>query len=34
MEDDKAYLIDVKKEKALAKDPNYKRNDIPANFIF
>ena len=25
VEDDKAYLIDVKKEKALAKDPNYKR---------
>jgi len=25
IEDDKAYLIDVKKEKALAKDPNYKR---------
>ena len=23
--DDKAYLIDVKKEKALAKDPNYSR---------
>ena len=25
IEDDKAYLIDVKKEKALSKDPNYKR---------
>ena len=25
VEDDKAYLIDVKKEKALAKDPNYER---------
>ena len=25
VEDDKAYLIDVKKEKALAKDPNHKR---------
>ena len=25
VEDDKAYLIDVKKEKALAKDPDYKR---------
>ena len=25
IEDDKAYLIDVKKQKALAKDPNYKR---------
>ena len=25
VEDDKAYLIDVKKEKALAKDPNYNR---------
>ena len=25
VEDDKAYLIDVKKEKALAKAPNYKR---------
>ena len=25
IEDDKAYLIDVKKQKALAKDPSYKR---------
>ena len=25
IEDDKAYLIDVKKEKSLSKDPNYKR---------
>ena len=25
IEDDKAYLIDVKKQKALAKDPNHKR---------
>ncbi len=25
VEDDKAYLIDVKKEKALSKDPNHKR---------
>ena len=25
VEDDKAYLIDVKKEKTLAKDPNHKR---------
>ena len=25
VEDDKAYLIDVKKEKVLSKDPNYKR---------
>ena len=25
VEDDKAYLIDVKKEKSLAKDPNHKR---------
>jgi len=25
VEDDKAYLIDVKKQKALAKDPNYMR---------
>jgi len=25
IEDDKAYLIDVKKEKALSKDPNYER---------
>ena len=25
VEDDNAYLIDVKKEKALAKDPNYSR---------
>ena len=25
IEDDKAYLIDVKKEKALSKNPNYKR---------
>ena len=25
VEDDKAYLIDVKKEKALAKDPNHQR---------
>ena len=25
IEDDKAYLIDVKKQKALAKDPNYMR---------
>ena len=25
IEDDKAYLIDVKKQKALAKDPTYKR---------
>ena len=26
IEDDKAYLIDVKKQKALAKDPSHKRN--------
>lgn len=25
VEDDEAYLIDIKKEKGLAKDPNYKR---------
>ena len=25
IEDEKAYLIDVKKQKSLAKDPSYKR---------